>query len=137
MDQHKLIRVIRLNSKKISKLTVAALDDMKGQSIRCINVSKLTSITDFMVIVTGTSSTHIKALADAVVKKARESGVKVVGVEGRLQAEWVLVDLGDVVVHVMTTPVRILYNLEELWNFDLDKPGAGKTEGVNSESHPA
>jgi ribosome-associated protein len=126
-----------LNSKKTSKLMVAALEDMKGQSIRCINVSKLTSITDFMVIVTGTSSTHIKALADAVVKKARESGVKVVGVEGRPQAEWVLVDIGDVLVHVMTTPVRALYNLEELWNFSLDKLGTGKAEGINSESSSA
>lgn len=126
-----------MNSKKVSKLMVAALDDIKGQFIRCINVSKLTSITDFMIIVTGTSSTHVKALADAAVKKARESSVKVVGVEGRLQAEWVLVDLGDVVVHVMTTPVRILYNLEELWDFSLDKPGAGKTEDINSDSTQA
>jgi ribosome-associated protein len=115
-----------LKSKRVSTLIVDALDDMKGQSIRCIDVSKLTSITDFMVIVTGTSNTHIKALADSTVKKARELDVKVIGVEGRLQAEWVLVDLGDVVVHIMTAPVRALYKLEELWNFSLDKPGAGK-----------
>ena len=115
-----------MKSKRVSTLFVDALDDMKGQSIRCIDVSKLTSITDFMVIVTGTSNTHIRALADSTVKKARESDVKVIGVEGRLQAEWVLVDLGDVVVHIMSAPVRALYKLEELWDFNLDKSGVEK-----------
>lgn len=126
-----------MKSKTVSALVVDALDDMKGQSIRCIDVSQLTSITDFMVIVTGTSNTHVKALADSTVKKARESDVKVIGVEGRLQAEWVLVDLGDVVVHIMTAPVRALYNLEELWNFSLDKPAKDKARDKRVENHPA
>jgi len=126
-----------LKSKRVSSLVVDALEDMKGQSIRCIGVSKLTSITDFMVIVTGTSNTHIKALADSTVKRARESDVKIIGVEGRLQAEWVLVDLGDVVVHIMTAPVRALYNLEELWNFSLDKSAAEKAGEKRVENHPA
>jgi ribosome-associated protein len=126
-----------LKSKRVSALVVDALEDMKGQSIRCIGVSKLTSITDFMVIVTGTSNTHIKALADSTVKRARESDVKIIGVEGRLQAEWVLVDLGDVVVHIMTAPVRALYNLEELWNFSLDKSAAEKAGEKRVENHPA
>jgi ribosome-associated protein len=126
-----------LKSKRVSALVVDALEDMKGQSIRCIDVSKLTSITDFMVIVTGTSNTHIKALADSTVKRARESDVKIIGVEGRLQAEWVLVDLGDVVVHIMTAPVRALYNLEELWNFSLDKSAAEKAGEKQVENHPA
>lgn len=107
-----------MKSKKLAELVVAALDDMKGQSISCIEVKKLTSITDFMVIVTGRSSTHIKALADNVVKKLKESDCDVVGVEGRMQSEWVLVDCGDVVVHIMLSQVRALYNLEELWNFN-------------------
>tara|TARA_B100001105_G_C22371950_1_gene435481 strand:+ start:964 stop:1344 length:381 start_codon:yes stop_codon:yes gene_type:complete len=126
-----------LKSKRVSALVVDALEDMKGQSIRCIGVSKLTSITDFMVIVTGTSNMHIKALADSTVKRARESDVKIIGVEGRLQAEWVLVDLGDVVVHIMTAPVRALYNLEELWNFSLDKSAAEKAGEKRVENHPA
>lgn len=126
-----------MKSKRVSALVVDALEDMKGQSIRCIDVSKLTSITDFMVIVTGTSNTHIKALADSTVKRARESDVKIIGVEGRLQAEWVLVDLGDVVVHIMTAPVRALYNLEELWNFSLDKSAAEKAGEKRVENHPA
>jgi len=106
-----------LNSKKLSKLVVTALDDMKGQSIRCINVEKLTSITDYMVIVTGTSSTHVKALANAVASDVKDKGEPVIGIEGKLQSEWVLVDLGDVVVHIMVAPMRALYNLEELWSF--------------------
>ena len=126
-----------MKSKRVSALVVDALEDMKGQSIRCIGVSKLTSITDFMVIVTGTSNTHIKALADSTVKRARESDVKIIGVEGRLQAEWVLVDLGDVVVHIMTAPDRALYNLEELWNFSLDKSAAEKAGEKRVENHPA
>ena len=107
-----------MKSKKLAELAAAALDDLKGQSIRSINVSKLTSITDYMVIATGRSSTHIKALADNVVKNVKEADLEVVGVEGRMQSEWVLVDLGDVVVHIMLAPMRALYNLEELWNFD-------------------
>jgi len=107
----------RLNSKKLAQLVTEALEDLKGQSIICINVKKLTDITDYMVIATGRSNTHIKALADAVTKKVKESGEEVVGVEGRLQSEWVLVDVGDVVVHIMMAPVRALYNLEELWSF--------------------
>ena len=126
-----------MKSKRVSALVVDALEDMKGQSIRYIDVSKLTSITDFMVIVTGTSNTHIKALADSTVKRARESDVKIIGVEGRLQAEWVLVDLGDVVVHIMTAPVRALYNLEELWNFSLDKSATEKAGEKRVENHPA
>jgi len=112
-----------LNSKKLSKLVVDALDDMKGQSIRCISVKRLTDITDYMVIVTGTSNTHVKALSDSVGKKVKEAGVQLIGVEGRLQSEWVLVDAGDVVVHIMVAPVRALYNLEDLWSFDSAKKG--------------
>ncbi|MDF1766800.1 MAG: ribosome silencing factor [Gammaproteobacteria bacterium] len=106
-----------LNSEQLSQLAVTALEDMKGQAIRSINVANLTSITDYMVIVTGTSSTHVKALADSVDKAAKEAGQRVKSIEGKMQAEWVLVDLGDVVVHIMVAPMRALYNLEDLWNF--------------------
>jgi len=106
-----------LNSEQLSQLAVTALEDMKGQAIRSINVANLTSITDYMVIVTGTSITHVKALADSVDKAAKEAGQRVKSIEGKMQAEWVLVDLGDVVVHIMVAPMRALYNLEELWSF--------------------
>ena len=106
-----------LNSEQLAELAVAALGDMKGQEIRSISVQGLTSITDFMVIATGTSSTHVKALADSVDKAAKEAGQAVKSIEGKIAAEWVLVDLGDVVVHLMVAPMRALYNLEELWSF--------------------
>jgi len=115
-----------LKSKKLAEVVMDALDDLKGQSISCIDVRKLTSITDYMVITTGRSNTHIKALADNVVKKVKEAEQDVVGVEGRMQSEWVLVDLGVVVIHIMLAPVRALYNLEELWNFDSPKESQQK-----------
>jgi len=117
-----------LNSTELSELVVEALDDLKGQSIRCINVERLTSITDYMVIATGTSSTHLKALAESVNKSVKEAGEEVVGVEGKLASEWVLVDLGNVVVHLMLAPVRVLYNLEELWNFETKPQGEIESE---------
>lgn len=95
---------------------------MKGQDIVCLNVKKLTQITDYMVIVTGTSTTHLRSLADELGKQIRAAGEPVLGDEGRLQAEWILVDLGAVVVHIMLARTRALYSLEDLWNFDA-KPG--------------
>lgn len=112
-----------MNSTELSEIVVEAVKDMKGQSIRCINVERLTSITDYMVIVTGTSSTHLKALAESASKSVKDAGQEVLGVEGKLASEWVLVDLGVVVLHLMLAPVRALYNLEELWNFET-KPAA-------------
>ncbi len=125
------MKVSSLNSKKLSQLVIEALDDMKGQSIQSINVKKLTSITDYMVIATGRSNTHVKALSDAVVTKVKEFNQQVIGVEGRLQAEWVLVDVGDVVVHIMLAPIRVLYNLEDLWDFESVGSGA-KESGISS-----
>ena len=109
-----------MDSKKLAKTAEQALDGMKGESIKIIDVQKLTQITDYMVIATGRSSTHVKALANEVVEKVEEAGGKIVGVEGKVQSEWVLVDAGDVVVHVMVAPVRALYNLEDLWTFQSD-----------------
>ena len=123
---------LRLKSKDLAELVVEALDDMKGQDIRCINVEGLTSITDYMVIVTGTSSTHIKALADTVSKKVKEAGQAVSSMEGRLQSEWILVDLGDVVVHLMIAPMRALYNLEELWSFKTENSSPSSVDEVEA-----
>ena len=117
-----------MNSTELSEIVVEAVKDLKGQSIRCINVERLTSITDYMVIVTGTSSTHLKALAESVSKSVKDAGQEVVGLEGKLASEWVLVDLGGVVLHLMLAPVRALYNLEELWNFEEKSEVDAKSE---------
>ncbi len=95
---------------------VNALEDLKGQDLLALDVSQFTSITDFMVLVSGTSNRHVKALVDAVLEKAKSAGHPPLGVEGREAHEWVLVDLGDVVVHIMQKEAREFYELERLWS---------------------
>ena len=100
---------------ELKKLVRDALEDMKAQDIREIDVRGKTSITDIIVVASGTSNRHVKAIADNVVVKAKAAGVQPLGVEGEREAEWVLVDLVDIVVHVMLPRIRDFYNLEKLW----------------------
>ena len=100
---------------RIVKAAVAALEDIKGRDILVLNVVKLTSMFDRVIIATGDSTRQVKALADNVQVKLKEAGAKVQGVEGLQTAEWILIDLGTVIVHVMLPTVRAHYNLEELW----------------------
>lgn len=93
----------------------AALEDIKARDTVEIDVRGKTSVTDYMVIASGTSTRHVKSIADEVVRHAKKCGVMPLGVEGEREAEWVLVDLGDVVVHVMLPRVREFYALERLW----------------------
>ena len=99
----------------MKKAVVAALEDIKASNITALNVKKLTSMTDYMVIASGESSRQVKALARNVVDKLKQAGAEIVGMEGEETGEWVLVDLGHVIVHVMHPAVREYYNLEELW----------------------
>ncbi len=99
----------------MKKAVVAALEDIKARDITALNVKKLTSMTDYMIIASGESSRQVKALARNVVDKLKQAGVEIVGMEGEETGEWVLVDLGNVIVHVMHPAVREYYNLEELW----------------------
>lgn len=99
----------------LTQLVFDALDDLKAVDVRLLDVREKTSVTDVMVIATGTSTRHVKSLADNVVLKAKEQGVPPLGVEGEDVGEWALIDLGDVVVHVMQAEVRELYQLEKLW----------------------
>jgi ribosome-associated protein len=101
---------------QLENIAVAALEDIKGKDIRVLDVRKLTSLYDTLVIASGDSSRQVKALADNVVEKLRAAGAHIVGVEGEQASEWILVDAGDVVVHVMQPAVRNYYNLEELWS---------------------
>ena len=93
----------------------AAVDELKAKDVVEIDVRGKSSVTDFMVVVSGTSTRHVKSIADEVVKFAKKLDVQPLGVEGEREAEWVLVDLGDVVVHVMLPRVREFYALERLW----------------------
>lgn len=101
--------------KKLQKIVVDALEDIKGKDIEVINTSKLTSLFDSIVIACGDSNRQVKSLARNVQDKVKEAGGDVISVEGEDSGEWVLVDLGDIVVHVMQPSVRAYYNLEELW----------------------
>ncbi len=100
----------------MKQLTVDALEDVKGLEIICIDVSGMTEITDEMIIVSGTSNRHVKALVNNVVSEANKVGIKPLGVEGFEEGEWVLIDLNDVVIHVMLPKVREFYEIERLWS---------------------
>ncbi len=93
-----------------------SVEAMKAENPVVIDVSDLTTITDTMVICTGTSSRHVSAIAERVIEDAKAAGYRPLGVEGLSEAEWVLVDLGDVIVHVMQAQARALYQLEKLWD---------------------
>lgn len=101
---------------RIVKAVVNALEDIKGRDIVVLNVVKLTSMFDRVIIATGDSNRQVKALADNVQAKLKALGARVKGVEGAQNAEWVLIDLDTVVVHIMLPAVREHYNLEELWS---------------------
>jgi ribosome-associated protein len=100
--------------KPLDKL-ITALEDMKAVDIRTIDVRKQTSITDMMIIATGRSNRQVRSLADKVLETAKASGLQVMGIEGQKDGEWVLVDLGDYVIHIMQPAVRDYYQLEKLW----------------------
>ena len=114
-----------MKPEKLKDLVVEALEDMKGVDIRVLDVRGMTAITDFMVVVSGTSERHVKSLARNALDVVREHKVKPLGVEGEQSGEWVLVDLCDGVLHVMRPQVRDFYNLEKLWAKDLNKAAGG------------
>ena len=105
-----------MNSEKLVAMIVEALDDVKAQDIVTLDVRNMTSVTDYMVVASGTSNRHVKALVENVADQAREAGHRPIGVEGEDGGEWVLLDLQDALVHVMLPKVREFYNLEKLWS---------------------
>ncbi|MGA9421807.1 MAG: ribosome silencing factor [Rhodanobacteraceae bacterium] len=105
-------------------LVARALDDLKARDVNEIDVREKTSFTDLMVVASGTSTRHVKSIADEVVKSAKRAGLPPLGVEGQREAEWVLVDLGDIVVHIMLPRTREFYGLERLWTVGHDESPA-------------
>ena len=102
--------------KSLEQVVAGALDDLKAVDIHVIDVRHLTTVTDTMVVASGRSDRHVRAIAGAVVEQCKSAGFRPIGVEGERSGEWVLVDLADIVVHVMLPRVREFYNLEKLWD---------------------
>jgi len=113
-----------ISADPLRAIVLAALDDLKARDVREIDVRDKSSVTDLLVVASGTSSRHVKSIADEVVKKAKKAGLPPIGVEGQREAEWVLVDLGDIVVHVMLPRTREFYGLERLWTVGDQMPTA-------------
>ena len=106
------------SARALVKLVVDVLDDFKAESITCLDVRHLTSVTDFMIIANSRSARYARAVANAIVERSKENHCQPIGVEGQDGGEWILVDLADVVVHVMLPKVREFYDLEKLWDLD-------------------
>lgn len=104
-----------MHVEKLKQLTIDALEELKAKNIVVIDVKSSTSVTDYMVIASGTSSRQVIGLARNVHKAMKEQGIEPLGIEGLDAGEWVLVDLGDVLVHVMQSEIREFYDLEKLW----------------------
>lgn len=118
-----------MQSEQLKELAINALEDIKATDVTTLDVRGITSITDFMIIASANSGRHLKALADNVVEQAKAQGCRPIGVEGEREGEWALVDLGDVVVHVMLPKIREFYQLEKLWN--MDAPAVADSDGAS------
>ncbi len=108
-----------MNIQKLQRLVIDALEDVKAQDIRVFNTTHLTSLFDRVVIASGTSNRQTRALASSVVNAARAHKIPIIALEGEESGEWVLVDIGDIVIHCMQPAIRQYYNLEAVWG---DKP---------------
>ena len=108
-----------MKTRELLELSLSALNELKGRDIICLEVSELTDFTDIMLIVTGNNIRQVRALADSLVVSAKKNDVEILGVEGYSEGDWTLVDLGDLVVHIMLPETRKFYDLEKLWATDL------------------
>jgi len=109
----------RLQVEATKKMVLQALDALKAENVVTLDVSRQASFTDYMIFASGSSRRHVSAIADSVVEAAKVTGNPVLGIEGEDIGEWILVDLGDVVVHIMLPDVRLYYELEKLWGEEL------------------
>ena len=129
-----------MDIKKLQSLVVDALEDVKGQDIALFDTTNLTSLFDRIAVVSGTSNRQTKALAASVRDKVKEAGGDIIGMEGEDTGEWVLVDLGDMIVHIMQPAIRQYYRLEEIWGEKPVKLGAAKrkssTEALEADALP-
>ncbi|MDX1372648.1 MAG: ribosome silencing factor [Nitrososphaeraceae archaeon] len=107
-----------MNIKKLERTVINSLEELKANDIKILDVRQLTSITDIMIISSGTSARQIRSLAQKVIEEVKKINVQPLGSEGEDQGEWALIDLGDIVVHIMQPGIREYYQLEKLWSVD-------------------
>ena len=110
-----------MNNKKIIDIILNTLDDAKALDVIVFEVSKLTSISDYMIIASGRSNRQVNSIAEKVIEVAKENSLPPLGTEGRKEGEWVLVDLGDIIVHIMQPDTREYYQLEKLWGNEAEQ----------------
>jgi ribosome-associated protein len=115
------------------RVVTAALEDMKAVNVRVIDVRGLTDVADTLIIASGTSDRHVRSVAERVIQQAKASGMRPLGTEGEREGEWVLVDLQDIVVHVMLPRIRAFYALERLWEASPGEPGSGHASAQAAE----
>jgi len=119
-----------MKADELKALVVNAVEDMKGVDVVVLDVHKMTTITDYMIVASATSSRHLKSMINSVAVEAKEAGCTPLGTEGENEGEWALVDLGDVVLHVMLPQTREFYQLEKLWSVE----GAAEKEAASKLS---
>ncbi len=119
---------VSLQAESLKKIVIEALEDLKAQDIATIDVRGRASFTDMMIFASGTSSRHVISIAESVIEAVCDAGVPPIGVEGETVGEWVLIDLGDAVVHVMQPDTRTFYDLEKLWNEEMLSQSIPHTE---------
>ncbi len=121
---------IPVDTEVLTAIVTGALEDRKARSITVLDVRDLTDVTDVMVVASGRSTRHVKATAEHLIERSRAAGCRPLGVEGLREGEWVLVDLGDLVLHVMTPETRETYQLEKLWGGTGRRPPSRSTESA-------
>lgn len=122
-----------LSADQLQEFVVSSLEDFKAVDIQVIDVRGRNPLTDFFVIASGSSSRHVKSMAENLVLKAKQSGFPPLGVEGQRQGDWVLVDLNDIIVHIMRPQTRAFYNLEKLWEASNEVRKEGLNESPNDD----
>jgi ribosome-associated protein len=116
-----------MHSEELLELAQTSLEDLKARDVRVFDVREMTSVTDYFLLASGTSDRHVRSMADNLVQNVKQAGQRPLGVEGQEAGEWVLIDLNDVVVHVMQSRTREFYKLEDLWAL-----GTGEVENAGN-----